>query len=64
MILTDMLELVGKNVRVILYNGSEAEGVLEYVSAYSQMYSWRKAKHFYCGDLVFRAHHVKEVIVL
>lgn len=64
MILTDVLEYVEKRVRVIFEDGSEAEGVLNYVPAYSEMYKWKKAKHFYIADLDFRAHHVKEIIEL
>ena len=64
MILTDVLEYVGKRVRVIFEDGSEAEGVLSYVPAYSEMYGWKKAKHFYIADVDFRAHHAKEIIVL
>lgn len=64
MILTDVLEFVGKRVRVVFDNGSSVEGVLEYVPAYSELYGWKKAKHFYIGDIDFRAHHADEVVEL
>lgn len=62
MILTDVLEYVGKRVRVTFEDETEVEGVLSYVPAYSEMYKWKKAKHFYIAGIDFRAHHVKEII--
>lgn len=67
MILTDLMEYVGKCVRVELLNGISVEGVLEYVPAYSEMYNFRKAKHFYIlghNEFGFRAYHVDKVVEL
>ena len=64
MILTDMLELVGKTVEVELNDGRILGGTLEYVPAYSAMYDFRKAKHFFIGDVGFRSYHVKKAVVL
>ena len=66
MILTDLLELVGKRVRVEFFDGKVIEGILEYVPAYSAMYDFRKAKHFYIsmpdGDWAFRAYHINKAV--
>lgn len=68
MILTDLMEYVGKRVRVYLLDGRVIEGILEYVPAYSEMYNYRKAKHFYIslpdGEWSFRAYHVEKVVEL
>jgi hypothetical protein len=68
MILTDLMEYVGKRVRVYLLDGRVLEGILKYVPAYSEMYNYRKAKHFYIslpdGEWDFRAYHVDKVVEL
>lgn len=68
MIITDLLEYVGKRVRVNLFDGRVLEGVLEYVPAYSEMYNYHKAKQFYIslpdGEWSFRAYHVDKVVEL
>ena len=69
MIITDLLEYVGKRVRVELLNGISVEGILEYVPAYSEMYNFRKAKHFYIqlpdnNMCAFRSYHVDKVVEL
>lgn len=69
MIITDLMELVGKKVEVTMENGTIANGVLEYVPAYSELYGYKKAKHFYLPceggkTLSFRAHHVRSVKLL
>ena len=61
MILTELLEYVGKNVRVYLTNGRILEGVLHYVPTYSATYEFRRAKHFYINRESFRCHHVEKV---
>lgn len=61
MILTDVLEFVGKQVMVIFEDGTMSEGLLEYIQSYSELSGWRRPKHFYIGDRSFRAWHVKEI---
>lgn len=67
MIITDLMEFVGKQVKVIFEDGDVIQGKLEYVPTFSAMYGWRKPKHFYLpcegGDIGFRAYHVKKVEV-
>ena len=66
MIITDLLEYVGKRVRVEFCDGDIIEGILEYVPVYSSQYNYRKAKHFYIdlldGAMAFRAYHVHKVV--
>lgn len=66
MILTDLLEYVGKRVRLEFNDGRVVEGVLEYVPTYSSMYNYRRAKHFYITlpdeELAFRSYHVEKVV--
>lgn len=61
MILTDLKDYVGRNVRVYFTDGDVVTGKLEYAETFSEQYGWRKAKHFYIGDLCFRAWHVRKV---
>lgn len=66
MIITDLLEYVGKNVEVTMNNGNVENGVLEYVPSYSEQFEYKRPKHFYlpceAGGLIsFRAHHVRSV---
>lgn len=68
MIITDLMEYVGKNVKIYFEDGDIKQGKLEYVPAFSEMYKWKKPKHFYLPclneDIGFRAHHVKKVEVI
>lgn len=64
MILTDVLEYVGKRVQVIFDDGAISEGMLEYIDSYCELSGWRKPKHFYIGNKSFRAWHIKEIKVL
>ena len=65
MIITDLMEYVGKRVKVYFEDGNIKEGVLGYVHSFSEQYGFKKPKHFYLpqkdGDLCFRAWHVKKV---
>ena len=61
MILTDLFEYIGKRIRVYLNDGRVLEGVLEYIPTYSEMYQFRRVKHFYIGEESFRCHYVQKV---
>ena len=61
MIITDLMEYVGKRVKVYFEDGDIKEGVLGYVHSFSEQYGYRKPKHFYIDNLGFRAYHVKKV---
>lgn len=64
MIITDLMEFVGKDVRITLEDGRIADGILIYVPSYSEMFNWHRPKHFYIGfdtenEIGFRCHNVK-----
>lgn len=59
MIITDLMEYDGQNVRVELFNGQIYEGIIQYIPSYSEMYGWRKAHYFYIGENCFRCHYVR-----
>lgn len=66
MIITDLMEYVGKRVKVYFENGVIAEGVLSYVHSFSEQNGWKKPKHFYLTfkdnkEISFRSYHVKKV---
>ena len=68
MIITDLLEYVGKEVEVHFFDGKVIRGKLEYIESYCAMQRWRKPKHFYIedkdGEWAFRAWHVNKVRVI
>ena len=68
MIITDLLEYVGKEVEVHLFDGKVLHGKLEYIESFSDKYGWRKPKHFYIcrpdGDWCFRAWHVDKIKIV
>lgn len=68
MIIVDLFEYVGKNVRVYFEDGDIQEGKLEYVPTFSEVYGFRRPKHFYLPnpheDICFRAYHVKKIEVI
>lgn len=61
MIIVDVFEYVGKNVRVYLENGETKDGLLEYIPAYSEIYNFKRPKHFYINDYAFRSYHIKRI---
>lgn len=66
MIITDLLEYVGKYVKVTFEDGTMAEGKLEYIQSYSEMNKWKRPKHFYISfegnkECCFRSWHVKTI---
>ena len=58
MIITDLMELDGKYVVVVLSDNRIIQGKLQYVPSYSEMYEWRRPHYFYIGDIKFRSHFV------
>lgn len=60
---TELMELVGKNVRVLFYDGQWVWGKLCYADEFSAKHDYRKAKYFYVGDMSFKASHVKKLVV-
>ena len=64
MIITDLMEYDGKNVRVKLVDGQTLEGTIQYIPAWSEMYNYRRAHYFYIGETSFRCHNVECVTEL
>ena len=64
MIITDLMELDGKEVIVVLNDNRIIQGKLQYVPSYSEMYEWKRPHYFYIGDVKFRSHFVISAKVL
>lgn len=67
MIITDLMEYVGENVRVYFtkatadYEGEYKEGKLGYVRSFSAEFGYRKPHYFYIDNLNFKAYHIRKV---
>lgn len=60
MIIIDLMEYVGKNVRLYFIDGSIREGRLEYIPSYSEVFNYKRPKHFYINDYGFRSYNVEK----
>lgn len=60
---TELMELVGKNVRVLFYDGQWVWGKLCYADEFSAKHDYRKAKYFYVGNMSFLVSHVKKIVI-
>lgn len=58
----ELMRLVGKYMTVVLYDGQELTGILEFIFEFSEKYGFRKPGVFYIGNHAFRVSHVKKVI--
>jgi len=59
----ELMELVGKNVRVLFYDGQWVWGKLGYADEFSAKHDYRKAKYFYVCDMSFKVSHVKKLVI-
>ena len=59
----ELMNLVGKNVRVLFYDGQWVCGKLGYADEFSAKHDYRKPKYFYVGDMSFKVSHVKKLVV-
>lgn len=63
----DLMELVGKEVTILLKDGDVATGILEYIPEFSSKYGFRKPKMYSIQDKFkgvtwsFKVSHVKRV---
>ena len=57
----ELMKLVGKNVRVLFYDGQWVWGTLGYADEFSAKHDFRKAKYFYVGNMSFKVSHVKKL---
>lgn len=53
---------VGEYMTVVLYDGKELTGILEFIFEFSEKYGFRKPGMFCIGNHAFRVSHVKKVI--
>lgn len=59
----ELMKLVGKNVRVLFYDGEWVWGKLGYVDEFSAKHDFRRPKDFYIGNVSFLVSHVKKLVV-
>lgn len=52
---------IGKEVRVILFDNNELEGVLEYILEFSERYGYRKPGYYNIGNMGFKRSHIKRI---
>lgn len=60
---SELMKLVGKNVRVLFYDGQWVWGKLGYADEFSAKHDFRKARYFYVGDMSFKVSYVKKLVV-
>lgn len=58
----DLMNRVGEYMTVVLYDGQELTGILEFIFEFSEKYGFRKPGVFFIGNHAFRVSHVKKVI--
>ena len=59
----ELMKLVGKNVRVLFYDGEWVWGKLGYADEFSAKHDYRRPKYFYIGNMSFKVSHVKKLVV-
>ena len=59
----ELMKLVGKNVRVLFYDGEWVWGKLGYADEFSAKHDFRKPKYFYINNISFLVSHVKKLVV-
>ena len=64
MIITDLMEHIGEEVRVYCEDGRVAEGTLEYVRSYSEEFGFKRPHYFFIGEEYFKSYQVKNVEVI
>lgn len=60
---SELMKLVGKNVRVLFYDGEWVWGKLGYADEFSAKHDYRRPKDFYIGNVSFLVSHVKKLVV-
>ena len=59
----ELMKLVGKNVRVLFYDGEWVWGKLGYSDEFSVRHDFRKPNYFYISNISFLVSHVKKLVV-
>ncbi len=60
----ELKSLVGKNVKITLFNDKVLTGRLRFIPEFSEKYNWLKPNYFNLEDYIFKVSHVKKVEVL
>lgn len=63
----DLMQLVGKRVKIIFTKGcggGESTGILGYTKEFSSQYGFRNPNRFTINHIDFKVSHVKKVVVL
>ena len=55
----ELMNLVGREVIIVLNDNQTIKGRLGYVDEFSAKHDYRKPKYFYVGDMSFKVSHVK-----
>ena len=61
---SELEALIGKRVKIRLFDNDEYEGVLGYTPEFSEKYGYRKPNYFTVGNLDFKVSHLKSCTVL
>ena len=59
----EIMELVGREVIIVLHDNYTIQGKLGYADEFSAKHDYRKAKYFYVGDMSFKVSHVKKIVI-
>lgn len=58
----ELMKFVGKNVRILFFDGKWIWGKLGYADEFSAKHDFRKPNHFYIGNVSFLVSHVKKLV--
>ena len=62
---SDLMNMLGTNVRVTYSKGLVETGILKYVDEFSEKHGWKKTDYFYVDPspscMTFKVSHVKKV---
>lgn len=56
----ELMQLVGKKVRIYLKDGDEKTGILGYADEFSAKHDYRNPNYFYINNLSFKVSHIKK----
>jgi hypothetical protein len=58
----ELMTFVGKNVRILFFDGEWVWGKLGYVDEFSAKHNFRRPNYFYIGNTSFKVSHVKKLV--
>ncbi len=66
---SELMDLVGKKIKVVYNDGKEDFGVLQYADDFSSKHGYRKPDNFYFKDnpysnVSFKVSHLKKIEIL